>query len=240
GWYLHTHPKLEDYRRGSVDDAQNDLEARGMKVNAVMSSIVLSAEEDRKVVEQAIDGKPIVAGTRVKRGTEVSLGYSGAMPKLKEHTISEAKNVLSQKGFPEPNVITAQSQDARTWDRVVAQEPDPDTPEKPGTGIIQLWVNVAPEPVPGGMPNLVGKSYCDAVSELSRVGLTATESLLNFSSTNPAANQTVLAQTPVPGKEIRKGADGVTLTHSGGAIRCHRQFDAILFPVNPNIFSRGQ
>jgi hypothetical protein len=95
---------------------------------------------------------------------------------------------------------------------------------------VQLWVNVKPDPVPGGMPNMVNKEYCQAQRELSAVGLSAREDLTNFSATGPPINGVnpnaiVKHQEPPPTTPILKGASGVVLTHSGGPLQCNRRFD---------------
>jgi len=225
-------PVIADFRGKKVDDAEFDLKSKGMKVTVVTTRIVLPAEQDQLVVEQTINGMPTPTGLRVKRGTEITLETQAAMPRLVGHTLSEAKSQLSSKGFPEPQVITNNTNpDASTWDKVFQQEPDPGPPPKPGSGTVQLWVNVKPDPVPGGMPNMVTKEYCQALRELSAAGLSAREDLMNFSATGPPVNGVnpnaiVRHQEPPPTTPILKGASGVVLTHSGGPIRCMRRFES--------------
>ncbi len=225
-WYLHAYPKAGDYRTRKVEDAVTELRDQGFEPKVLTTDIVLDPKQDGLVVTQTVDGKPLAAG-RLKRGTVVTLQASRLMPALKGRTLAEARAELAAKGFPqEIKVVSTPSQDPATWDKVQAQEPDPGPPVKPGQGFIQLAVSVKPQEL--NVPDFVaqGKTYCQAATELSAMGVNSAEQLLPLSFTIPGENERLRGQSPLGGQRVLKGGT-VTLIHAGAPIRCFRWFTSV-------------
>jgi eukaryotic-like serine/threonine-protein kinase len=183
-------------------DARTKLQQMGLLVDGI--SPQTSLPSDNIPPGHVIGTKP-AAGATVNPGDQVTLiistGVSGATvpPDVVGKSFEDAKTELEGLG------LTATRQDIPSNDvepgKVVRTSPDPGQPIA-GGGTVTLFVSGQGSGDNGGdgevqVPDVRGKSYDDAVSQLTALGLQAKPEF---------AIGTVTKQLPGPGRRVHRGS----------------------------------
>jgi beta-lactam-binding protein with PASTA domain/predicted Ser/Thr protein kinase len=150
------------------------------------------------------------AGTRIAKGSPVSILVSTGLPKVvlpdyvgKSQTDAAAD--LARKGLKMKTRSVPSSKAAGT---ITAQDPQPGTKVEVNTVVT---VNVAEGPKPVSVPSVIGQPIAQATSTLQGLGFRVAPTFVD--SSQPA--NTVIEQAPGPGQSVGKGAV-VSLTVSKG------------------------
>jgi len=149
-------------------------------------------------------------GEQIPKGNKVTIYVSEgppqvSVPDLKGMSEADAEALLQSKGLQADPHTVPNDQPEGT---VVAQSPS--AGERVDTNTV-VRINVASGPQPVGVPNEVGKSYSDALSDLQSVGFAVRRQ--DVRSNEPA--ETVLGQDPAPNSVAPQGST-VTLKVSKG------------------------
>jgi beta-lactam-binding protein with PASTA domain len=150
------------------------------------------------------------AGEQIPKGNKVTLVVSEGPPQVTVPNLigmsqSEAESLLQSRNLEaDPHTVPNDKPEGT----VVAQSPNADSLVDINTVV---RINVASGPQPVGVPNEVGKSYSDALSELQSLGFAVRRQ--DVQSNEPA--ETVLSQSPSPNSVAPQGST-VTLKVSKG------------------------
>jgi serine/threonine-protein kinase len=113
------------------------------------------------------------AGESVRRGTQVTLIVSSgpsrvAVPPVVGQTISAAEQQLSARGL---EATSTEQESERPEGEVISQSPNAGTRVDPGSTVSLVVSSGPPEDTTVDLPNVVGQTRSDAVSELRALGL---------------------------------------------------------------------
>lgn len=144
------------------------------------------------------------AGSVQKRGAEVTLAVSGGqatavVPEVRGSTQQQARVAIENAGFQFGSVSQQTSDQPRG--AVISTDPAPGTSlDLPAT--VSILLSQGPSNVQ--IPDLTGRTFADARSQLEQLGLTLGAMTRDTSSLTP--ENTVLSQAPAPGSTVSAGA----------------------------------
>jgi serine/threonine-protein kinase len=172
----------------------------------------LKATVDRRPSETVDKGQAIgtvpAAGEQVERGERIQLFVSSGpeqveVPDVTGLSRDSAENLLTDAGL-EVAVVERESQEPQ--DDVISQNPAAATKVDRGS-TVTITVSKGIEKV--SVPNVVGLSRRDALTQLGDVGLTASPREVDV--TDPSQDGVVIDQRPSAGIEIEKGKQVVIM-----------------------------
>jgi serine/threonine-protein kinase len=172
----------------------------------------LKATVDRRPSETVDKGQAIgtvpAAGEQVERGERIQLFVSSGpeqveVPDVTGLSRDSAENLLTDAGL-EVAVVERESQEPQ--DDVISQNPAAATKVDRGS-TVTITVSKGIEKV--SVPNVVGLSRRDALTQLGDVGLTASPRQVDV--TDPSQDGVVIDQRPSAGIEIEKGKQVVIM-----------------------------
>jgi serine/threonine-protein kinase len=158
--------EVPDVSGQSRDDAEQALDEAGL-------GVAVETRPDNDVPVDAVIETDPAAGQSVRRGTQVTLIVSSgpsqvAVPPVVGQTLNAAQQQLSARGLESSS--TEQDSD-RPKGEVISQSPNAGTRVDPGS-TVSLVVSRGPvKPATVNVPNVVGQTRADAVSELRALGL---------------------------------------------------------------------
>ena len=158
-----------------------------------------------KVIRQSPGG-----GEKIARGNKVTIFVSQGPPQVSVPNVvgmsqAQAEALLESRNLQADPHTVPNDQPEGT---VVAQSPSADSLVNVDTVV---RINVATGPQPVGVPNVIGKSYSDALAELQSLGFAVRRQ--DVESNEPA--ETVVNQSPAPNSAQPEGST-VTLKVSRG------------------------
>lgn len=133
-------PKLID---GSLKSAEITLKGYGLEVGVVKN---ISSPYLNLVMEQSFNGRPILTGAYVPKGSKIDLsigdgvgGEEVAVPDLAGMALDDAKNLLLEKGL-NIGLEHIDTESKELTGIVTQQKPEKGTPLKSG-GMVDIWVS---------------------------------------------------------------------------------------------------
>lgn len=183
--------------------ARQNIRKAGLKVT-------IRREPNANIPEGKVIRQQPGAGEKIPRGNKVTIFVSQGPPKVTVPNVvgmseSEAEALLQSKNLKaDPHTVPNDQAEGT----VVAQAPNADELVDVDTVV---RINIATGPQPVGVPNEVGKSYSDALSELQSLGFAVRRQ--DVRSNSPA--ETVLSQDPAANTAAPEGST-VTLKVSKG------------------------
>lgn len=191
-----TVPKIVGMKEAAAKDALNKV---GLKL------LVAGNEQSDKPVGTVIRCNPS-EGSSASKGSEVRVYLSGTsdntVPDLRNISLDEAKNILSQKGIQLGKVTTKPS-DSVAKDTVIDQSPDPDTPVTSDT-VVNLVVSSGPDQSLTTVPNLLTLKYADAKAALTSANLTVGKETIIYT-LDPSLDLKMYSQSRAAGSSVPKG-----------------------------------
>ncbi|MDH5541849.1 MAG: PASTA domain-containing protein [Nitrospinota bacterium] len=144
------------------------------------------------------------AGKGLKPGRDVRVVVSKGvrdfvMPDVREMSLRQAKNILSQRGMKISQVEEAHS-DVKEGYVIVQSPPRGRRIDKEAR--VELFVSIGPWPEKFILPDFRGDAAGDAASEIQMAGLKLGK--LRYSSEGDGLPDTVVAQEPTAGKPVEK------------------------------------
>jgi beta-lactam-binding protein with PASTA domain len=217
--YFYLFPKIEkkhfvvktpDVRKISLSEAIAKLSSEGLTYN------VIDEVENEELVSGTVVYQLPLPKTNTRRGTEVALMVSKGVPtvyvpKLKNKTLDEAKEILFQLGFIIGQVKEVESEEVNQEGIVLDSYPPEGATAKKGS-TIELVVSKAVVVKKVEMvlvPNVIGKTLVEGQKILQSKGL-------RLGNVTKTTNENfefdiILDQNPPAGKKVSKGS-GVNIT----------------------------
>ena len=171
--------------------------------------------DSSKPEDVIIDQDPKAGTKKVKENSQVTLvvnssGANVTVPNLKGKTEDVAKSTLKESGFLCEVLYVEDSETAKGI--VIGTEPESGK-EVAANSTIKLFVSKGPAEKTTVIPNVVGKSLNDAITELTNKSLKVSEEIVKEKSDKE--KDTVIKTSPLPGTEVKEGSS-VKLTVSTG------------------------
>lgn len=188
------------------------------EVEALLSSadLRLSRKEayDEDIPRGIVIATNPVSGAEVNRRSDVVVTFSRGperyeVPSLAGATEKEAKDLLAADNLKVGSTTRTYSETVQKG-RILSTDPDTGASLRPGSRV-NLVVSRGPEPIT--VPSVVGKTYDEAASTLTGVGLKAVRGSEVFD--QKVAKGAVVSQEPRADGTVRRGTE-VTLTISKG------------------------
>ncbi|MFQ3675648.1 MAG: PASTA domain-containing protein [Endomicrobiia bacterium] len=201
--------KTPDVRKISLTEAIAKLSSEGLNYN------VIDEVEDEELIAGTVIYQLPLPKTNTRRGTEVALMVSKGVPtvyvpKLKNKTLDEAREILFQLGFSIGQIKEIESEEVKQAGIVLDSYPPEGSSVKKGS-IIELVVSqVATKKTEMVLvPNIVGKTLVEGQKILQSKGL-------RLGNVRKITNENfefdmILEQNPVAGKKVPAGS-GVNIT----------------------------
>ncbi len=198
--------EVPDVRGKNVNDATSAIQAAGLKADVVR-------EYNKNVGKDNVIDQSIAAGTKVDKGTTITIGVSLgakpegsiAVPDLSNMMADDAQQALANAGLT-PDRDEAYSDEVEK-DHVMGQSLEAGTKVAKGTQVtytVSLGKRAEPEPVQKTtVPDIMTYTLDDAISAIKSAGLVERWS--------GEENGTVIAQDPPAGTEVDAGST-VTFT----------------------------
>ena len=194
------------------EQAFNELERRGLKAN------ILSSEQSDEYEKGKVMSQDPTQNSKANRGSTVNLviseGREVEVPDLKNMTISQAEEMLKEKGLKLGRTNSSKSDEVEK-DLIINQNPSPNTKLQTGTEIdITVSTGSDKKVRTVEVPNLIGKSEQDARAIVSQYALRLRD--VNYANSNDVARGIVMNQSISSGTEVAKNSK-IDFTVSLGA-----------------------
>ena len=162
-----------------------------------------------------IDQDPRAGTKKVKENSQITLvvnssGASVNVPSVKGKTEDVAKSTLKDAGFLFEVLYADDSETAKGV--VIGTEPEAGKEVAAGS-TVKIFVSKGPAEKNVVIPNIVGKSLNDAITELTNKNLKVSEEITKEKSDKE--KNIVIRTSPLPGTEVKEGSS-VKLTVSSG------------------------
>jgi len=173
------------------------------------------AYDSSKPEDIIIDQDPRAGTKKVKENSQITLvvnssGASVTIPNVKGKTEDVAKSTLKDAGFLFEILYAEDSETARGV--VIGTDPEPGKEVTAGS-TVKIFVSKGPAEKNVVIPNVVGKSLNDAITELTNKNLKVSEEITKEKSDKE--KDIVIRTSPLPGTEVKEGSS-VKLTVSSG------------------------
>ena len=194
------------------EQAFNELERRGLKAN------ILSSEQSDEYEKGKVMSQDPTQNSKANRGSTVNLviseGREVEVPDLSNKTISQAEEMLKEKGLKLGRTNSSKSDEVEK-DLIINQNPSPNTKLQTGTEIdITVSTGSDKKVRTVEVPNLIGKSEQDARAIVSQYALRLRD--VNYANSNDVARGIVMNQSISSGTEVAKNSK-IDFTVSLGA-----------------------
>lgn len=194
------------------EQAFNELERRGLKAN------ILSSEQSDEYEKGKVMSQDPTQNSKANRGSTVNLviseGREVEVPDLSNKTISQAEEMLKEKGLKLGRTNSSKSDEVEK-DLIINQNPSPNTKLQTGTEIdITVSTGSDKKVRTVEVPNLIGKSEQDARAIISQYALRLRD--VNYANSNDVARGIVMNQSISSGTEVAKNSK-IDFTVSLGA-----------------------
>lgn len=194
------------------EQAFNELERRGLKAN------ILSSEQSDEYEKGKVMSQDPTQNSKANRGSTVNLviseGREVEVPDLSNKTISQAEEMLKEKGLKLGRTNSSKSDEVEK-DLIINQNPSPNTKSQTGTEIdITVSTGSDKKVRTVEVPNLIGKSEQDARAIVSQYALRLRD--VNYANSNDVARGIVMNQSISSGTEVAKNSK-IDFTVSLGA-----------------------
>ena len=173
------------------------------------------AYDSSKPEDIIIDQDPRAGTKKVKENAQITLvinssSSSVTIPNVKGKTEDVAKSTLKDAGFLFEILYAEDSETARG----VVIGTDPEAGKEGASGsTVKVFVSKGPAEKNVVIPNIVGKSLNDAITELTNKNLKVSEEITKEKSDKE--KDIVIRTSPLPGTEVKEGSS-VKLTVSSG------------------------
>ena len=173
------------------------------------------AYDSSKPEDIIIDQDPRAGTKKVKENSQITLvinssSSSVTIPNVKGKTEDVAKSTLKDAGFLFEILYAEDSETARG----VVIGTDPEAGKEGASGsTVKVFVSKGPAEKNVVIPNIVGKSLNDAITELTNKNLKVSEEITKEKSDKE--KDIVIRTSPLPGTEVKEGSS-VKLTVSSG------------------------
>ena len=162
-----------------------------------------------------IDQDPRAGTKKIKENSQITLvvnssGASVTVPNVKGKTEDVAKSTLKDAGFLFEVLYAEDSETAKGV--VIGTDPEPGKEVAAGS-TVKVFVSKGPAEKNVVIPNIVGKSLNDAITELANKNLKVSEEITKEKSDKE--KDIVIRTSPLPGTEVKEGSS-VKLTVSSG------------------------
>ena len=184
------------------EQAFNELERRGLKAN------ILSSEQSDEYEKGKVMSQDPTQNSKANRGSTVNLviseGREVEVPDLSNKTISQAEEMLKEKGLKLGRTNSSKSDEVEK-DLIINQNPSPNTKLQTGTEIdITVSTGSDKKVRTVEVPNLIGKSEQDARAIVSQYALRLRD--VNYANSNDVARGIVMNQSISSGTEVAKNS----------------------------------
>lgn len=184
------------------EQAFNELERRGLKAN------ILSSEQSDEYEKGKVMSQDPTQNSKANRGSTVNLviseGREVEVPDLSNKTISQAEEMLKEKGLKLGRTNSSKSDEVEK-DLIINQNPSSNTKLQTGTEIdITVSTGSDKKVRTVEVPNLIGKSEQDARAIVSQYALRLRD--VNYANSNDVARGIVMNQSISSGTEVAKNS----------------------------------